>query len=227
MAQYFFSVSKSERQNILDQHKSLYDGYVTLQNNPSNLTPLYVQDFANDKVGITVNNQGVVKPYTNMGINESHTGFDMIGGDPNSQSKMKYRHLKNGTVDIDSLSDTMSDNIELMHNTYPSPNEDEVDYISLGNTDDDFGFESPSCKSCEGTGCEECDGSGMKRNPIGFDVDVDFDNEDLNYFTSTEDNDPEESFELNFKEVDDDDLPEFMDKLHESLDMFQRFKMYN
>ena len=31
---------------------------------------------------------------------------------------------------------------------------------------DDFGFESPFCKPCEGTGCEECDGSGMKRNPV-------------------------------------------------------------
>jgi hypothetical protein len=32
--------------------------------------------------------------------------------------------------------------------------------------DDDFGFESPFCTSCEGTGCEECEGSGMKRNSI-------------------------------------------------------------
>ena len=32
--------------------------------------------------------------------------------------------------------------------------------------EDDFGFESPFCKPCEGTGCEECDGSGMKRNPV-------------------------------------------------------------
>jgi hypothetical protein len=32
--------------------------------------------------------------------------------------------------------------------------------------DDDFGFESPFCKPCEGKGCEECDGSGMKRNSI-------------------------------------------------------------
>ena len=214
MAQYFFSVSKSERQNILDQHKSLYDGYVTLQNNPSNLTPLYVQDFANDKVGITVNNQGVVKPYTNMGINESHTGFDMIGGDPHGQSKMKYRHLKNGTVDIDSLSDTMSDNIELMHSTYPSPNEDEVDYISLGNIndyddedyDDKFDKESQEIKRIE--------------RELG---NLSDDDDDLPDFPSTEDNDPEETFD----EIDNDELPEFMDKLHESLDMFQRFKKYN
>ena len=31
---------------------------------------------------------------------------------------------------------------------------------------EDFGFESPFCKSCKGTGCKECDGSGMERNSI-------------------------------------------------------------
>jgi hypothetical protein len=32
---------------------------------------------------------------------------------------------------------------------------------------------------------------------------------------------------LDFEEVDEDVLPEFMEKLHESIDMFQRFKKYN
>jgi hypothetical protein len=36
----------------------------------------------------------------------------------------------------------------------------------LDDEDDYDDFESPFCKSCEGTGCEECDGSGMKRNSI-------------------------------------------------------------
>ena len=49
----------------------------------------------------------------------------------------------------------------------------------------------------------------------------------LNDISSTEDDDPEETFGFDFEEVDNDELPEFMDKLHESLDMFQRFKMYN
>jgi RecJ-like exonuclease len=41
-----------------------------MQSVVSNQQPLYVQDFAKDKVGAVVNNKGVVKPYTNMGINE-------------------------------------------------------------------------------------------------------------------------------------------------------------
>ena len=65
-----WSPSENERENILTQHKELYNGYAT-NNVTSNMTPLYTQDFANDKGGITVNNRGEVKPYTNVGINES------------------------------------------------------------------------------------------------------------------------------------------------------------
>ena len=68
-------MSQSEKNNILDQHKSLYDGYVTKYNQESNQTPVYVQDLANDKMGLTVNNKGVVKNYTNMNINEIHSLF--------------------------------------------------------------------------------------------------------------------------------------------------------
>ena len=191
MAQYFFKMTNEEKDNILNQHKTIYDGYVTEYGQQTNKQPLYVQDYANDKVGLVVSNKGVVKPYTNMGINESHTGLDMIGD--NSE------HLTNGTVDLEDYGFNSD------HEEYPSPNEDEFDYISLGNTDDE---------------CKHCDDDKL-------DVVIDIDDEDLNDFSSTEDDDPEETFGFDFEEVDNDELPEFMDKLHESLDMFQRFKMYN
>jgi hypothetical protein len=41
-----------------------------MQPHVSNTQPLYTQDFANDKNGVTVNNKGNVKTYMNMGINE-------------------------------------------------------------------------------------------------------------------------------------------------------------
>jgi hypothetical protein len=50
---------------------NLYDGYATLNKTNTNLTPLNVYDPAGDKAGITVNNKGEVKVYTNVGINES------------------------------------------------------------------------------------------------------------------------------------------------------------
>jgi hypothetical protein len=63
-------LSATEKQDILDQHKSLYNGYQTMQPQVSNTQPLYTYDFAGDKDGMVVNNKGEVKKYTNMGINE-------------------------------------------------------------------------------------------------------------------------------------------------------------
>ena len=72
MNSYFFPISNEERENILNKHKHVYNGYRTLNPNPvENEQPLYVQDFANDKEGLVVNNKGEVKAYTNMGINET------------------------------------------------------------------------------------------------------------------------------------------------------------
>ena len=131
-------MSKEEKSNILDQHKSLYDGYVTKYNQETNKSPLYVQDFANDKNGITLNNKGEVKPYTNFKINESP--LDRIADGPVD--------LKNGTVDIDSVEDTNEDNVEFMHDVLPSPNEDEFDYETFGkfademkNNDDQYEYD--------------------------------------------------------------------------------------
>jgi len=106
MNAYFFNVSNEDKQNILNQHKEVYDGYVTEYIKP-NSEPLYVQDFANDKDGITVSNKGEVMTYKNMNINEmKHDGkdtglfsdeaemdeqLDMIGDGP--------MDLEHGTVD--------------------------------------------------------------------------------------------------------------------------------
>jgi hypothetical protein len=63
-------LTEEERENILSQHRHVYDGYRTMQPEVKNEQPLYVQDFAKDKVGVVLNNKGVAKPYTNFGINE-------------------------------------------------------------------------------------------------------------------------------------------------------------
>jgi lysine/ornithine N-monooxygenase len=70
MAAYFFNVSEGERQNILDQHKKPYDGLRTMGWESKNPQTLYVQDFANDKAGVTINSKGDVKTYTNTKIHE-------------------------------------------------------------------------------------------------------------------------------------------------------------
>ncbi len=63
-------LSNSEKSDILDKHRELYNGYRKVHQPVSNPQDLYVQDFANDKQGLVVNNKGEVKTYTNVGINE-------------------------------------------------------------------------------------------------------------------------------------------------------------
>jgi len=63
-------LSSEEKSDILSQHKSLYNGYQTMQPKVSNTQPLHVFDPAGDKEGMVVNNKGEVKKYTNFGINE-------------------------------------------------------------------------------------------------------------------------------------------------------------
>lgn len=101
MTAYFFNITEEERNNILDKHKHLYDGYVT-NYGTNKEQPLYIQDLANDKNGVTVNNRGEVSIYKNMGINESmELPLDMIGdGDED---------LEYGTMEDDLYEDDMLD----------------------------------------------------------------------------------------------------------------------
>lgn len=197
MNAYFFKMSKDERNNILDQHKHVYDGYVTKYNQESNQYPLYVQDLANDKNGITLTNKGEVKNYTNHRVNES--SLDRIADGP--------MDLKNGTVDLDSLDDTISANHEMMHDVYPSPNEEEDEYMSVGKNsikDDD-------------------------NLDIVIDVDPDdrfeFDIDEVDDFSSGEIRETDK--EIDVTEVDDEDKYEVLTDINESLKMFERFKKYN
>lgn len=204
MGQYFFKMSQAEKNDILDKHKTIYDGYVTEYGQQSNTQPLYVQDYANDKEGMVVSNKGVVKPYTNMGINESHTGLDMIADDPD--------HLKHGTVDLSDYG--INPDHEMMHDTYPSPNEDEFDFISLGLMNDD----------------EDNDELGEEHGTFDHMSD-EYEDEDLNYgsmkrkYYDIDDTMP--TLPDFVDDVEDDIFPDFMEKLNESLDMFNRFKKYN
>jgi hypothetical protein len=100
--------SDSEKENILKQHQTQYDGYATLNKTQSNMSPLTVQDFAKDKLGMTVGNNGKVQGFSNVGINEQmygqkldvtqdldpKAGFDYIQGSSNDIDTFEGMHKK-------------------------------------------------------------------------------------------------------------------------------------
>lgn len=66
----FSIISDEEKQSILSQHQTVYDGYA-VGNVQGNMYPLTVGDYAQDKGGVTVNSKGEVSNYKNHNINES------------------------------------------------------------------------------------------------------------------------------------------------------------
>ena len=119
MNAYFFKMNQAEKNDILDQHKKVYDGFVTTYGQQINQQPLYIQDYANDKEGVTVSNKGVVKSYTNMNINEAdamtgskyipNVSFDF--GGPNNEFESEYE----GFDGLDMIGDSETD---MEHGTF-------------------------------------------------------------------------------------------------------------
>lgn len=204
MNSYFFKMNKQERENILDQHKHVYDGYVTKYNQQSNQYPIYVQDLANDKNGITVNNKGLVKTYTNVGINEGL--LDMIADGP--------MDLENGTIDIDSVSQTNSINKKMLDQYYPSPNEEEEEFVTYGKISDEEDIPNTSLQNLDRF---EYDIDELE----DYSASKDYDNTDEEYLTYSE------RLQDTLQNVDEEILPELVQQLYESRHMFERFKKYN
>ena len=102
MKAYFLNIPNEERNSILDQHKSIYNGYKTSYGANAE-QPLFVQDLANDKGGITVNNKGEVTTYKNHLVNESEVKEVM--GDINKYSPMSYvKKILSGEMSIEEVS---------------------------------------------------------------------------------------------------------------------------
>ena len=125
MNAYFVGITQQEKNNILDQHKKIYDGYRLIQQNNTEPQPLYVQDFANDKEGFVVNNKGDVKKYTNMGINESQEEFETMEMEMEEDDCVECG-MKETYEDMD-----MSDAYAYRDDTIINPEADEIDSEDL------------------------------------------------------------------------------------------------
>lgn len=212
MNSYFFKMTNEEKNSILDQHKSLYDGYVT-QNNNSKEQPLYVQDFANDKAGITVNNKGEVGEYRNMRINEMrHDGKSTGLFDEDAQSGTES--IPSNTFEDDSYMVSVGEQLDMV-----GDGKDDLTHGTFGdNKDDDF---MEDCEHCGGSGfndendedCEWCNGSGFN-DPLFIHKDDVYPKTKWSY-----------SDDINL-DIDDELQEPLMEQLNKTLDMFKRFNTY-
>lgn len=134
MNAYFFKMSQAERNNILDQHKQVYDGFVTTYGQQINQQPLYIQDFANDKGGITVNNKGEVKTYTNMRINEMRHDGMSTGLFSNEEDDYSYVSPKKHFNGLDQIGDGEDD---FAYGTMDDEDSDDTEYHIDVEIDDD------------------------------------------------------------------------------------------
>lgn len=198
MNAYFFKMTNEERNNILDQHKQVYDGYVTSYVQPEKNQPLYVQDLANDKEGLTVSNKGVVTGYKNMNINEMKHDGKSTGLFSDEEPK------EQGHVSPGAIYDT--------EETFESEQQDEY-FVSLGENLDMIGDGEDDLE--HGTFDDDEDFGTMRSR--FFDSEDDFEDDDLVFDFDSE----------IMKDIDDEEVEGLFDDLQESLDMFKRFTKYN
>jgi hypothetical protein len=196
-------MTQAEKNNILDQHKTIYDGFATQYGQPKE-QPLYIQDFANDKNGITVSNKGNVKGYTNMKINE-----DVFSG-------AKFEPEE--TFDFGGPDETFEDK-EFMVSVG-----EQLDMIGDGSDDLDHGtFEDDETEmlvSPEGDIELFMDNEDNDDTMIGHF----FDDEDM----ESEWDEPKfEGIDLSKSDdIDMDEIEPLQEQLNKTLDMFKRFKNY-
>ena len=69
MKAYFLNISEDEKKSITEKHREQYNGYQVMQPK-GNMTPLQVENLAQDNEGVTVNSRGDVTEYKNTGINK-------------------------------------------------------------------------------------------------------------------------------------------------------------
>jgi len=206
-------MTNEEKSNILDQHKSLYDGYVTSYAQQPKEQPLYTQDFANDKEGLTVNNKGVVTAYKNMNINEMRFDNKSTGlfADEESGFKetMEQGHISGGSI-------------YEPEESFESEKEDDGYFVSMGEQLDMIGDGENDLEH----GTFEDDDTDMLLVSPEFQDDL----SDLSHLDDEDEDGDELVFDSDseiFNDVDQDEVEGLFDDLRESLDMFKRFTKYN
>ena len=124
----YMTISDEEKNSILQNHSAFYNGYAT-GNVPSNLQPLRVDNSIKDFDGVTVDNQGNVKTYTNHNVNEVEVKKDE---DLGPERRGEFDGRKSRVVGVDS-------DIEKQRK---ETSEMEADDMDISHEDSAYDFES-------------------------------------------------------------------------------------
>ena len=124
----YMTISDEEKNSILQNHSAFYNGYAT-GNVPSNLQPLRVDRSIKDFDGVTVDNQGNVKTYTNHNVNEVEVKKDE---DLGPERRGEFDGRKSRVVGVDS-------DIEKQRK---ETSEMEADDMDISHEDSAYDFES-------------------------------------------------------------------------------------
>lgn len=221
MNAYFFNITKEEKENILDKHKTLYDGYA-VKNNTPNEQPLHVQDFANDKAGITVKSNGDVSSYNNKIYMKESAGECAECGYMEEDTDEGIYDIQDLSGKFDYVEEKELDEInpkELKKGKtykYHSPTfEDDIEYQGKEEGEE----EGEKLHKFKGDKANHIMGAEMV-NKFVHDTDLD-ESEDEGAFI------PKSKMMKTDTSITENTTPEFKQKLNETLDMFNRFKKYN
>jgi len=222
-------MTNEERSNILDQHKQVYDGYVTSYVQPSNEQPLYVQDMANDKQGITVSNKGVVTGYKNMNINEMRYDGKSTGlfseEEPKEQGHISPGAIYDTEETFESEEDegyyvSLGEQLDMI-----GDGDDDLEHGTFGDDeeDDEYNYRVKGIRP-HYMGIEDDDEDYLEdyeeRLPRSFDDEIG-DQDFVFDLDSLLNLDDEES------QLEEEEKDKLTEKINESLDMFKRFSKYN
>jgi hypothetical protein len=235
MNAYFLKITKEERENILDKHKHVYDGYVTQYVNP-NEQPLYVQDFANDKNGVTLSNDGTVSQYNNK-IYMKESAEDINIYDDWSTNYKEYEFDNNiSKSEADSL-------IDQLYSRHPEMSKEDISDFVYNNVniikddeENDFYDNLIDDEDLDDENIEEQFDDEFEKNKYPnknkFNMEKDFPiddwKKDIDYTMGDDDfEDDDEDFEEDMFDLVEKKENNLQEQLNKTLIMFDRLKKFN
>lgn len=222
-------LNNEDKNNILQKHREIYNGYRTVWQPVSNEQPLYVQDFANDKLGVQVDNKGGVSSYNNkvyMREQVEETELDEMSVEEDiydvEDLHGKFDYIESKENDLDEFESAFSDELgEEISGPLYSEVEPAYDFVSDGPMQsEEFSesfFDTSDYESLDFPMDKFSEEDEYREYP-SFDLPLE------KRIRKTPESD---IIDIDFEEIDDDMKENFLIQKNKIDEMFLRFSKYN